>query len=76
MGLLRASKPLKSPKKQYFVQKYIGESDPVGPRLYSHYGNKDFRTETIVLPCFVRISFSITVSSFFILKFLLAIKDY
>lgn len=28
---------------------YIGEGDPVGPRLYSHYGNKDFWTDAIVL---------------------------
>jgi len=28
---------------------YIGEGDPVGPRLYSHYGNKDFWTEAIVM---------------------------
>lgn len=28
---------------------YIGEGDPVGPRLYSHYGNKDFWTDALVL---------------------------
>ncbi len=27
---------------------YIGEGDPVGPRLNSHYGNKDFWTNAIV----------------------------
>ena len=27
---------------------YIGEGDPVGPRLSSHYGNKDFWTDAIV----------------------------
>ena len=27
---------------------YIGEGDPVGPRLASHYGNKDFWTDAIV----------------------------
>lgn len=27
---------------------YIGEGDPVAPRLYSHYGNKDFWTNAIV----------------------------
>lgn len=31
------------------VKIYIGEGDPVGPRLYSHYGNKDFWTDAIVL---------------------------
>lgn len=28
---------------------YIGEGDPVGPRLHSHYGGKDFWTDAIVL---------------------------
>lgn len=27
---------------------YIGEGDPIGPRLNSHYGNKDFWTNAIV----------------------------
>lgn len=31
------------------IKIYIGEGDPVGSRLYSHYGNKDFWTDAIVL---------------------------
>ena len=31
------------------IKIYIGEGDPVGPRLYSHYGAKEFWTDAIIL---------------------------